>query len=218
MMFSERAVDRSLDAARARSAREVEELIGAGLRVMRRKGSARATVADVLAEAGLGTRAFYRHFRSKDELFLAVFERDSHGSRERMQERVAAEGGPEAQLRAWIDEVLSLAYERPRARRTKLLLHESGELRSAYPAEFLAIAQAVCEPLARILEAGRTSGEFPGADPELDARSIHALVWSLVEARLAGGGIADAGAARDHVLRFCLPALEASFTPKRRRK
>ncbi len=218
MVFSERAVDRSLDAARARSAREVEELIGAGLRVMRRKGSARATVADVLGEAGLGTRAFYRHFRSKDELFLAVFERDSHGSRERMQERVAGEDGPEAQLHAWIDEVLSLGYERPRARRTKLLLHESGELRSAYPVEFLAIAQAVCEPLARILEAGRASGAFPAADPEPDARSIHALVWNLVETRLAGGGIADPAGAREHVLRFCLPALGARFTPGRRRK
>jgi AcrR family transcriptional regulator len=217
-MFSERAVDRSLDAARARSAREVEELIAAGLRVMRRKGSARATVADVLAEAGLGTRAFYRHFRSKDELFLAVFERDSHGARQRMEERVAAELGPVERLRAWIDEVLSLGYERPRARRTRLLLHESGELRSAHPAEFLSIAQAVCQPLARILADGRERGAFPAADPELDARSIHALVWNLVEARLAGGGIAGAAAARDHVLRFCLPALEGGVTRRRGRR
>jgi AcrR family transcriptional regulator len=218
MLFSERAVDRSSGAARARSAREVEELVSAGLRVMRRKGCARSTVADVLAEAGLGTRAFYRHFRSKDELFLAVFERDSQGSCRRMEERLAAQGDPLERLRAWIDEVLSLAYERPRARRTRLMVHEAGELRSAHPAEFLAIAQALCAPLADILAEGRASGAFPAADPELDARSIHALVWSLVEARLTGGGLSDAAAARDHVLRFCLPALEDRWTRRRARK
>jgi AcrR family transcriptional regulator len=217
-MFSDRAVARSLDSARARSTREVEVLIGAALRVMRRKGCARSTVADVLSEAGLGTRAFYRHFRSKDELFLAVFERDSQGSCERMEEHLAGLGSPRERLAGWIEEVLSLAYERPRARRTRLLLHEAGELRSAHPAEFLAIQQALCAPLARILAEGRAAGAFPGADPELDAGSIHALAWNLVEARLAGGGPPDATAARDHVLRLCLPALEARWTPRRARK
>jgi AcrR family transcriptional regulator len=210
MVFSERIVARSVDAARARSAREVDELVGAALRVMRRKGCKHSTVADVLAEAGLGTRAFYRHFRSKDELFLAVFERDSRGAGQRMEEHLSGVRGARQQLAVWIDEVLSLAYERPRARRTELFLHEAGELRSAHPAEFLEIQQAVCAPLVRILVEGREAGAFPAAQPELDARSIHALVWSLVEARLGGGGPPDAVAAREHVLRFCLPALQGT--------
>lgn len=218
MSFSERAVVRSLDAARTRSEREVEALIGAALRVMRRKGSAHATVADVLAEAGLGTRAFYRHFRSKDELFLAVFERDSRAASERMEQRLVALRGPRERLTGWIDEVLTLGYERPRARRTHLLVHEAGELRSANPAEFFGIAQAVSAPLVRILEEGRAQGLFPSAEPELDARSIHALAWNLIEARLAGGGLPDAAAAREHVLRFCLPALEGRWTRGRARK
>jgi AcrR family transcriptional regulator len=218
MLFSERAVLRSSGAARSRSEREVEGLVAAALRVLRRKGFAGSTVADVLAEAGLGTRAFYRHFRSKDELFLAVFERDSQAASRRMQERLDALSGPRERLVGWIDELLSLGYERPRARRTNLLMHEAGDLRSAHAAEFLAIQQAVCEPLARILEEGRAAGVFPAARPALDARSIHVLAWSLVEERLAGGGLPDAGAARDHVLRFCLPALGARWTSRRARK
>jgi hypothetical protein len=99
-----------------------------------------------------------------------------------------------------------------------VLVHEAGELRRAHPAEFLGIAQAVCAPLARILADGRERGVFSSADPELDARSIHALAWSLVESRLAGGGLPDAAAARDHVLRFCLPALGQRWTARRRRK
>jgi AcrR family transcriptional regulator len=218
MSFSERAIARSLDAARARSEREVDELLAAALRVMRRKGQARATVADVLADAGLGTRAFYRHFGSKDELFLAVFERESRAASARLEARLAQRRGPREQILGWLDEVLSLAYERPRASRTHLLLHEAGELRSAHAQEFLEIQRAVCGPLERVLEAGRAAGAFPAAEPGPDARSIHALAWELVEARLAGAGPPDAAAARAQVLRFALPALEGRWTRRRARK
>jgi AcrR family transcriptional regulator len=210
MGISEAALARTLEPARARAAREGEALVAAALRVLRRKGYARATVADVLAEARLSSRAFYRHFRSKDELFLAVFERDSSESSRRMQERLDALPDPLAQLAGWIDELLSLGYDPRRARRTRLLAEEAAGLRAAHPREFLAISEAVYAPLVRVLSAGRDAGVLPGAQPALDARSIHAVAWSLVEARLGGGGPAEAEAARAHVLRFCLPALRAA--------
>jgi AcrR family transcriptional regulator len=210
MRISEAALARSLEPARARAARELEGLVAAALRVLRRKGYARATVADVLAEAGLSSRAFYRHFRSKHELFLAVFERDSSESSRRMQERLEALKGPLARLTAWIDEVLSLGYDPRRARRTRLLAEEAASLRAEHPREFLVIQQAVYAPLVRILLAARDEGQLPGARPEDDARSLHAVAWSLVEARLGGGGPPDAEAARAEVLRFCLPALRAA--------
>ncbi len=214
MGISEAALARTLEPARARAEREVEGLVGAALRVLRRKGYARATVADVLREARLSSRAFYRHFRSKDELFLAVFERDSRESGRRMQERLDALPDPPARLAGWVDELLSLGYDPRRARRTRLLAEEAAGLRAAHPREFLAISEAVYAPLVRILAAAREAGQLPGARPDEDARSIHAVAWSLVEARLGGAGPPDAEAARAHVLRFCLPALRAGAAKK----
>jgi AcrR family transcriptional regulator len=207
MEFAKNAVDRSLEPRRARYEREVELLVRSALHVMRRKGHAAATVADVLAEAELSTRAFYRHFHSKDELFLAVFERDSVESSRRMQKRLAPLPGARARLLGWIEEVLSLAYDRSRARRTRTLAGEASSLRSAYPSEFVAIHRAVYEPLINILEQGRSDGTFPAVHPEDDARSIHAVTWTLTEAHLGGDGPPDLESARAHVLRFCLPAL-----------
>ena len=89
MNLSSHAVDRPLERRRARYEREVDALIGGALRVLRRKGCAAATVTDVLSEAELSTRAFYRHFRCKEELFLAVFERDAAESGRRMEGRLA---------------------------------------------------------------------------------------------------------------------------------
>jgi AcrR family transcriptional regulator len=60
---------------------ERRALIDAGIAVLRRTGSEGCTVADVLEEAGLSTRAFYRHFASKDELVLAIYEHDARPHR-----------------------------------------------------------------------------------------------------------------------------------------
>ncbi len=212
MKFSA-AVDRSLEPRRARYEREVELLVSSALRVMRRRGYAAATVADVLGEADLSTRAFYRHFHSKEELFLAVFERDSAESSRRMQKRLEALPGPRARLLGWIDEVLSLAYDRSRARRTRTFANEASGLRSANPSGFVAIQRAVYEPLVAVLEEGRADGTFAAAHPEDDARSIHAVAWILIEAQLGGGGPPDLESARAHVLRFCLPALGIASGP-----
>jgi AcrR family transcriptional regulator len=171
---------------------------------------AAATVAGVLEEAGLATRAFYRHFHSKEELFLAVFERDSAESSQRMQKRLDALPDPSTRLVGWIEEVLSLGFDRRRARRTRTFASEAAILRSLHPAEFVSIQRVLYQPLLGILEAGKADGSFPHTQPEDDARSIHAVCWALVEAHLSGDGPPDAEAARAHALRFSLPSLGAS--------
>ncbi len=185
----------------------------AGLHVLGRNGYAGATVADVLEEAGLATRAFYRHFSSKNELFLAVLERESAEMSRLLQERLATLQGPLEQFAGWVGEVLALGYHPQRARRTRVFVNDLSALRNAYPSEFVAISEAVHQPLVRILEEGRADGTFPAAQPEDDARSIYAVTRRLVDAQLAGGDPKDLGAARAHVLRFCLPALGAAPAP-----
>jgi hypothetical protein len=74
--------------------------------------------------------------------------------------------------------------------------------------EFAAVRDALTGPLEAVLEAGRADGSFPNAEPRRHAQFIRALTWQLVEERLSGAAL-DVAAARDEVLRFCLPALGA---------
>ena len=53
---------------------EVRRLLDAAYAVLRRTGELEPRVSDVVREAGLSNQAFYRHFRSKDELLLAVLD------------------------------------------------------------------------------------------------------------------------------------------------
>ena len=135
------------------------------------------SLAAILDGAGLSTRAFYRHFGSKDELFLAMLRRDSEAVARRL--KTLAEltpGGPVAQLRAWVDHILGLAYD-PQSR-THAVVLGSDEVRLAKgyrdaDAQLRAGRERV---LADLLRRGRDEGLFPLARPDLDAAAIHALV------------------------------------------
>jgi len=174
--------------------------VEAGLAVLRRQGSDGLTVGEVLEGASLSTRAFYRHFDSKDSLILAIYAYDAQRAQERLEKRLAACETPRAALDVWIDETLALAFDARRATRTRPLAREGLRLQGQFPNEFDAILAAVLDPLVDVLRALQTP------DPVRDARSMHAVTWELVVERLHGSPMSRAEA-RAHVDRFCLPAL-----------
>jgi AcrR family transcriptional regulator len=145
------------------------------------------SVAAILDAAGMSTRAFYRHFQSKDELFLAMLRRDSDAVAERMQ--AAAQetpGGPIAQLTACVDYILGLAYD-PRGRAHAVVL-DSDEVRVAkgYREASFELRAEREKIIADVLRRGRDDGTFPLAEPDRDAAAIHALVDRAFTAPMRG--------------------------------
>lgn len=171
------------------------------------------SVAAILETAGMSTRAFYRHFQSKDELFLAMLRRDADAVARRLR-RAADEtaGGPTAQLTAWISYILSLAYD-PR-RRAHIIVLDSDEVRVAkgYRAASQELRVHREEILADILRRGRSDGSFPLAQPEVDAAAIHAVVDRAFAAPLLGLG-PDHEQMVGYVVNFSLRALGSSRMP-----
>ncbi|MBV9516376.1 MAG: TetR/AcrR family transcriptional regulator [Mycobacteriaceae bacterium] len=165
------------------------------------------SVAAILDAAGLSTRAFYRHFASKDELFLAMLKRDSDVVARRLERLAqATPGGPAAQLRAWIDYFVGLAYD-PR-RRAYIVVLDSDEVRRAkgYRDASVCLRADRERILADILRRGRDDGSFPLAEPERDAAAIHALVDRAFAAPLQGVGL-DQDLLVGYVMDFALRAL-----------
>jgi AcrR family transcriptional regulator len=168
------------------------------------------SVAAILDAANLSTRAFYRHFASKDELFLAMLKRDSDAVTRRMR-RIADDTAqsPVDQLKAWIDFLLGLAYN-PR-RRAHIVVLDSDEVRVAKgyrdaSAKLRADREKI---LADILRRGVDDGSFPLAEPDRDAAAIHAVVD-----RAFAGPFLGVGPGREllvtYVLDFALRALGAA--------
>jgi AcrR family transcriptional regulator len=152
--------------------------------LIQRDGSKETSVHDVLREAGLSTRAFYRHFRSKDELVLEMYRVDCDRVTALLTAAVAAAPTPLAALEAWIDQSLAVVYDVRRLRHAVVL--SSSEVASAdgFTAVKNAGLAAQREPLVELLEDGRRRGVFPHADPETDAIAIQAVVGAHMRARL----------------------------------
>jgi AcrR family transcriptional regulator len=205
----DRAVERAIRVAKERARDDVQLLVAAGHKLLHRDGAAEMTIADVLSEAGLSTRAFYRHFASKSDLLLAIYDHEVERYRPLLQRRLDVASTPRDGLVAWIDELLAAGLEPRRGERTRAMFTWAIPLQQEFPIEFAAVRAALTDPLVAVLEAGRVDGTFPHTEPERDAPFIRALTWDLVEEHLSGVAI-DASDARNQVLRFCLPALGAT--------
>jgi AcrR family transcriptional regulator len=166
-------------------------------------------VAAILERAGLSTRAFYRHFESKDELFLAMLRDEADALAGRL-DRLADEfpGDPVNQLTAWVEMMFELAHE-PRLR-VHLTVIDSDEVRAAkgYRETRERLHAERERSLERILQRGRENGSFALTDPPRDAVAISAVVSRELTIS-APGSAQDLQRAQARVIDFALRALGA---------
>ncbi len=187
---------------------ERSRIIEAAYRCLVDTGGGGLSVTGVLNAAGLSTRAFYRHFDSKDALLLAMFRRDSDRVHAELTAAADAAPTPPEALRAWIFGFLSLTAD-PRRRR-RVLVMSCGELMgtAGYAAERARMTAGHRAAIAAILERGRADGSLPWADPDADARTITAALSAAFQERMAQPPGSAEGAA-EQVADFAFRALGA---------
>src|ERR1700704_2246741 len=72
--WRERAVSRSLNAARSRAEQRVQRFLDAAFALIDEKGTTEFTIQEVIDRSKQSLRGFYQYFEGKDELLLALFE------------------------------------------------------------------------------------------------------------------------------------------------
>lgn len=215
-----RAVERSLRGARENAAGEVSRLVEAALGLIQQTGELEPRVSEIVKRAGVHNQAFYRHFRSKHELLVAVLD---HGViilasylRHRMSQagQDAGQGAGEAagadgepQVRAWISGVLEQARNPEAAEATRPFVFGRARLAETYPAEVARSEEQLTGLLRDAIRRAQQSGRFPGADPERDAQAIYLLTMGFI-GRLMQGESPPSGADADHLVAFAMAALE----------
>lgn len=185
-------------------------LMDAAFALLRRNDYESVHVVDILAETGLSTRSFYRHFASKDDLLSAMYRENAEGAAERVATRVAAAVGPRARLETWIDAMLAFVFDRGKlARFEAFRVVQAGWARSGR-ADRVHSRALLLAPLVAALDEGVADGTFRSPDTARDATSIHAVTWEVVESVREGTDALSRIDARRHVLRFALGALAAN--------
>ncbi|CAJ61099.1 Putative tetR-family transcriptional regulator [Frankia alni ACN14a] len=180
---------------------------------MARADTGSVTVSEILAEAQLSTRAFYRHFTSKDQLLLAMFEEESERATAQLTQRLASTPDPYTAVGAWIRFHIQLAFEPRRHRRT--LVMQTLELhRVAGYAEALARHQELNRaPLVRALEAGAAAGIFRHTRPTTDSIMIQDIVNNVLLRRRDGIETNDGETVRATIHEFLSRAIGVQHRP-----
>ncbi|HEY1521182.1 MAG TPA: TetR/AcrR family transcriptional regulator [Solirubrobacteraceae bacterium] len=154
-----------------------ERLLAAARELIEDGGYGSASVAAIAERAGVAAGTLYRHFASKEDLFVEVFRSVCAGEERAM--RIAATTAHHGSAAERLQDVLSTFAQRA-LRNPQLawaLIAEPVDPR--VDAERIAYRARYAELIADVLEAGIAAGELPAQDARLSAA---ALVGGCAEA------------------------------------
>jgi len=181
-------------------------IVTATSEIVREQGVRGLSIAAVLERAELSTRAFYRHFGSKDELVAAVFHEMAYAEERRLRRGMAKADNPVEAVAAWIDGRLDLAFDEKIKSDLRRLSLEAQSQMFAAPELIQPAYAEMLKPLIEQLDRGLILGVFHGIDPVTDAQAIQGVVWASTERQWAAGDCQRAEV-RHRALRFCLRGL-----------
>lgn len=186
---------------------QVREAILAAARTIVHEESIRALgVAQVLSRAELSTRAFYRHFESKDELVRALFLELARAEMERLQAGMV-DRDPVGAVSAWIEGCLDLAFDHEINSDLRKFSTEARAEHSITPDVFAPAYTEILRPLIVEIDRGKRMGLFSdGGNPLEEAMSIQGVVWVHIERQWATGKY-ERDRVCKHIQRFCLRGL-----------
>jgi AcrR family transcriptional regulator len=181
-------------------------ILAAASKSVREQGVQGLSIAAVLDRAQLSTRAFYRHFESKDKLVAAVFMEMARVEMRRLRRKMASAATAVDAVAAWIDGRLDLAFDENIKSDLRNLSLEAQSQIFASPELVQPAYAEMLGPLIEQLERGLQQGVFHEIDPVTEAQSIQGVVWASTERHWATGDC-DRSDIRTRALRFCLRGL-----------
>ena len=179
--WRQRAVSRSLSAARSRAEQRVQRFLDAACELIDRNGSTEFTIQEVVDRSKQSLRGFYQYFDSKDELLLALFEESIRESAEDIREVVEAESEAIERLRAFTIRLHEWCEpaETPRKRgahNRRPISEFSLQLAISHPERVRAAMEPISRMLLDLLDAAVAAGAIQVSDTQHAAALLQQIV------------------------------------------
>ena len=179
--WRQRAVSKSLSAARTRAEQRVQRLLDAAFELIDEKGTTEFTIQEVVDRSGQSLRGFYQYFEGKDELLFALLEESIDEALTDLREAAESATGPLAKLRAftirlheWCEPI---GAKRKRGSHDRMPLSEfSMQLALKDPGRLAAVMAPVSRMVIELLEAAIANGDLEVAEPRRAALLIQQTV------------------------------------------
>ena len=188
--WRQRAVSKSLNAARARAEQRVERLLRAASELIDEKGTTEFTIQEVVDRSEQSLRSFYLYFDGKDELMFALLEENIREAIEDLRSAVASESEPLAQLRAFTIRLHEwcgpLGSGRKRGRHNRVPLSEfSMQLALTQGERVTSVMAPISALLIELIEAAAAAGSIQVTAPRRAALLIQqSVMYGWLMARL----------------------------------
>ena len=179
---------------------EVNQLIEATYRVISRTETLDPPIREILREAGLSNPAFYRHFRSKDELLVGLLEQGWEVLRTYLAHQMEKAAEPADQVAAWVRGMLAQAADADAAQRARPFTVNLHRLATRFPEEHRASRDALIELLVAPVS------ELRGGDVWPDVVAVYDLVKAVQDRHLVER-TAPTEQETEHLVAFVLAAL-----------
>jgi AcrR family transcriptional regulator len=202
--IASRSIERSLNERRATYVEEIREIVEATYRVIERTGEFDPKLREILRESRTSTQAFYKHFRSKDELLLLLLDDGRRKLLGYLAHRMDKATTTAGRVRAWIEGVLAQASDAKAAARTRPFLANRDRLAEQFPSEQQTSVDLLVDLLADSIARlpGRRS---KGDDARRDAQAIYDVTFGALH-RYLTQRTKPASGEIDHLVRFSLAA------------
>src|SRR5262250_3074244 len=179
--WRQRAVSKSLSAARTRAEQCVQGLLDAAFALIDERGSTQFTIQEVVDRSKQSLRGFYQYFDSKDELLFALLEESIRESLKDLHAAMESESEPLARLRAFTIRLHEwcepLGTRRKRGAHNRVPISEFSMQLALKDPERLAAAMApVSRMLLDLLKAAVAGGALRVADTQRAALLIQPTV------------------------------------------
>lgn len=169
--WRQRAVSKSLNAARTRAEQRAQKLLDAAFSLIDERGTTEFTIQEVVDRSQQSLRGFYQYFESKDELLFALLEESIRESAADLQAAVDAESKPLARLRAftirlheWCEP--AVGTRRKRGSHNRVPISEfSLQLALKDPERLIAVMAPVSRMMIDLLKAAAADGSIRSVEP-----------------------------------------------------
>jgi AcrR family transcriptional regulator len=211
--WRERAVSRSLNAARSRAEVRVQRFLDAAFSLIDEKGTTEFTIQEVIDRSKQSLRGFYQYFDGKDELILALFEETIREATDDLRSVVESASDPMEALKGftirlheWCD-----PSEKPRkksAHNRRPIMEFAVHLTVDHSDRVKAAMAPISRMMIELVNAANAAGDINVAD----ARNAAALMQQMVMYSWFGNRLAESSRSRlsaEATWEFCLNGLRA---------
>jgi AcrR family transcriptional regulator len=199
--LARRAAERAIAGRQAEIEGEMRRIVDRTLALIERTGTVDPSLREILAETGLSTQAFYRHFRSKDELLLVLLDDGRRQLVSYLEHRMATVDEPQQKVGEWVRGVLAQGTNETAACRTRPFVASEDRLAQTFPAEHAASVDLLIDLLVTVIaNVGAGRGD---ADARADAAAVYELAFGRLRHHLVRG-TKPTDTEIDHLVSFSL--------------